>query len=143
MFPLEIQSDITIFNAYEDATEILKHEPTIIKGVFWDGAYSVNLRSKGITTNDRVSIMILFETKAENKEYITPFEFYKLSALEKVNYWTIAKEDLIINQIVNETIDSKKDLIKRYGTDNVFTVTDISINNYGSPNMKHFKIIAK
>lgn len=134
---------MTVYNAYEDSEGIWHFQPTVIHGVFWRNNYREKQAAKGLETTDRVSVMILKETTVEGRRYASPLEFARLPMAEKESYWTLAKEDRFVNQAVTTPISKTSELEKKFGYDNVCMITNVIDNDFGSPRMRHFKVIGK
>jgi len=143
MFPRTIQSDMTIYNAYEDSEGLQQLLSTVIKGVFFQSGHGAHLAEKGVVTTDKVSVVIPKNTEIEGKSYIPSLEFMRLSDEDKLNHWTISNGDKFVNQEITEQILKAKELEKKYGYNNVFTVTEFGFNDFGSESLRHFKIMGR
>lgn len=143
MYPKSIQSEMTIFNIYENFDGLLEFQKTSIRGVFWQGNYGANLTAKGVNTTDRIAVFILKDIEIPNREYLPSYDFLRLPKEQKSLYWTISKGDKLINKIISEEDIKVNELEKKLGLDNVFTVTNYMFNDFGSKRMRHFKIIGR
>ena len=67
--------------------------------------------------------------------FVDGLTYNRLSADEKVNKWTLRKDDIIVKGIVDSQI-SKKDLVSNYPYQ--MTITRVNTNDFGS--LKHWFI---
>ena len=92
--------------------------PAVYEGVFFNARYGADLAARGIKTSDRVKVSILG----------TP---------------DINKGDYIVRGAADVTPSTSVELRELFGYENVFTVTDIADNRFGSEHMRHVAITAK
>ncbi|MGL5765172.1 MAG: DUF6751 family protein [Sarcina sp.] len=119
--------NITIINSYIDENRNTKYAITHLYDVDWQKKEDMSINQvRGIMSADVVSIFITYDVKAsDNKKYISPKLFAKLSDFEKDNYYTLKHNDKIIKGIVDiDTSISPKHLETQY--DNVVDIKSIS-----------------
>lgn len=141
-------SDITIYNkCYDEETQSYsKYKRTYIKGVNIQIDKAVSVGDKGLNTADNVSVYIPFTADFSNKKYIKPKEYDRLSDKDKEYYFTIGKGDIIVKGIIDFDITGRdKNTIKHLNNlyDDVYTITNISTNDFGSLSMQHWEVGAK
>lgn len=134
-------ANMTIYNIIpQKGTAKETYKRTVVKDVFWNESREITTSENGIKKEDIVRIMIPLESlNALKKEYKPPKAW--LSTENKDNYYTFKHKDIIVKGIVKDEITTPKELEQKY--DNVFAITSVSDNRYGSENMHHFFIIAK
>ncbi|WP_373899283.1 DUF6751 family protein [Haloimpatiens sp. FM7315] len=97
-------ADITIYNKYYDfGTDTDKYQRTVIEGVNWQSKRNGTITDKGLLLADST---LIFIDKLDN--YISHKRFNKLSAAERVNYFTLAPGDKIVKGEVDFEITGVK-----------------------------------
>nr|DAL84489.1 MAG TPA: hypothetical protein [Caudoviricetes sp.] len=137
--------DITLYNAfYDKENDITKYIRTYIRGVHIETSLGVKSDGKGSLNNqNECAIYIPFDADLEGKEYISPVHFEQLSEIDRDNYFTFNNDDKIVRGIVDFEITGEignniKTLENNF--DDVFNITSIKKNDYGSKNMRHWKV---
>lgn len=130
---MKTNSFMTIFNRYLDVnTRLDKWQSHLVANVFWDANKSVSV-SSGLEKNEKVSVYLPINTN-DMSNYVDPISFKS----NHVNKWTIQNGDIIVGHIVTDSIDKPSDLEKKYK--DVYTVSSVTENFYGSQNMQHTQI---
>ena len=143
MFNPDIQSDMSLYNLVQTPDGLVGLNPKHLKGIFWNASYQAMLAQKGITTNDRALVFIPASIVVEGRIYTDPEHYLAMDEASREGFWTLQKGDIIINQLVMQTITKTSELTQKYGKDNVFTVTNIAKNFFGQKVMHHFEVIAR
>lgn len=131
---MKTNSSMTIYNKYfNPITRADSWQRHVIYEVFWDSTSGIT-QYKGLIPNDKVTIYIPF-----NSNYMNFFIDPKTFQINHTGYWTIQNGDIIVKGIINDEITKQSELESEYP--NVFNVSSITINNYGSPNMRHIEVI--
>lgn len=143
MLPTQVQSDMTVYNLHETDTGP-KLQPTVLPGIYWDGAYGMTLAQKGVETKDKVFVMIPADVKTKPvRKYIDPEAYKRLSPEKRKKHWTFGKGDKIVNRIVKDSYESVIALEKALGISNVLTVTEDAPKMYGSEQLRHYTVTGR
>lgn len=130
-------AEITIINKHFDETERTdKLYMTTIDKVFWRATRGVVRGTDGDSEEDNAVLLIPFDFTS-SREYIDPKGYQAKSNPEE--YFTLNEGDLI----VEGTLDIDIDLEDLESHSEVYVITNVTINDYGSPNMRHFKVGAR
>lgn len=142
-------ADITIYNKYFDKEEkCTKYKRTYIQGVNYrisDGVSSLSTQ-KGASNNNEIIIYIPFSVYSESKTYLRPKAYEALSDTERDCYYTLNAGDIIIRGIIDfeltgEQGSNLKVLSENY--DDISTVSNVITYDFGSDNLKHWKVVCK
>lgn len=141
-------ADITIYNSYYDKNEGKnKYQRTYLRGVNFQTSNSIkNDRVRGLISDDTVSIYIPFTVDSEDKKYIKPKAFNRLSEYERENYFTFNTTDKIVRDIIDFEITGENGENIAYLDnyyDDVYTITNVTTNDNGSLDMQHWRVGAK
>lgn len=140
-------SDITVYNHYTDkATERTIYKKTVIKDVDWQGQKVSSLNNKVLDTVNTVMIYIPFLSDFQEKQYIKPKAWKRLTADEKDKYFTFSNEDIIVKGICDFEItgDKSQDLKTLENTyDDVVTIISVNTCDTGSPAIQHWEVGCK
>ena len=97
-----INADITLYNKYYDEEDKCnKYKRSYLRGVNYRSSYGTTLSSKSINNNDENIIYIPFSVCSEDKEYIKPKAYEKLSKSEKEHYFTLNSGDIVVKGIID------------------------------------------
>ncbi|WP_018592621.1 DUF6751 family protein [Terrisporobacter glycolicus] len=145
---MKFNENITLYNAYYDKTsDALKYRRTYIRGVSFQGKRALSSASKDLLANDNAyNIYIPFNADIEDKIYVRPKEYEKLSEAEKEKYFTFNNDDKIVKGIIDFELTGRKPNNIAYlenSYDDVVNITSISINDYCSEKLRHWKVGAK
>lgn len=134
-------ADMTIYNIVpQKSTTPETYKRTVIKNVFWNESREISEGENGLKKDDTLRLMIPKESlELVNKKYQRPKEW--LSESNKDKTYTFKNKDIVVKGIIKDDISSPKDLETKY--DEVYCISSVSDNRYGSENMHHFFIIAK
>lgn len=137
--------DITLFNkAFDKETERECYLRTYISDCHFEGELVSKPDSKGLISADKITCFIPHKTKTDNnKSYIEPIHFNKLSFEEKKKFFTIKKGDVIANGKVDFELSSYEEGNKLTDLKLLCEAgTIISVNNYnfGSLNLRHWEV---
>lgn len=138
-------ADITLYNKYYDEEDKCnKYKRSYLRGVNYRSSYGTTTSSKSINNNDENIIYIPFSVYSEDKEYIKPNAYEKLSKSEKEHYFTFNSGDIVVKGIIdfeltNEKGNNLKSLNEFY--DDVSTVNNVKTYDCGSDHMKHWKVV--
>jgi len=129
---IRINSNITIYNKYfNKADRSDSYKKTILYGVFWEETKGSNVLKSGLMSAD--SIKVFIPHNPHKASYQEPKAF-----TGNQSGWTLQREDIIVKGIIADEFVSVADLQKRF--DNVHMITNIDNLDFGSPNMRHFKV---
>lgn len=125
--------DITIFNKKFDKdkrTDIYKR--TVLSKVHFEGVRASNI-DKEVKVNDSLLVIIPFSIDG----YVKPKAYQQLE--DTVDKWTLQEGDIIVKGIVEDDIQSPKDL--RH-LDDVYTINSIETLDYSVTCLNHFEVYA-
>ena len=124
---------VTILNKVEDDDGVMYY-PTIVDKALYVNIDNSKSSLTGIDTGDSVKVTIPFSVGVF-QSFVDGLTYNRLSVDEKVNKWTLRKDDIIVKGIVESPI-SKKDLVSTYPYQ--MTITRVNTNDFGS--LKHWFI---
>lgn len=124
---------VTILNKVEDDDGVMYY-PTIVDKALYVNIDNSKSSLTGIDTGDSVKVTIPFSVGVFHS-FVDGLTYNRLSVDEKVNKWTLRKDDIIVKGIVDSPI-SKKDLVSTYPYQ--MTITRVNTNDFGS--LKHWFI---
>ena len=124
---------VTILNKVEDDDGVMYY-PTIVDKALYVDIDNSKSSLTGIDTGDSVKVTIPFSVGVFDS-FVDGLTYNRLSVDEKVNKWTLRKDDIIVKGIVESPI-SKKDLVSTYPYQ--MTITRVNTNDFGS--LKHWFI---
>lgn len=124
---------VTILNKVEDDDGVMYY-PTIVDKALYVNIDNSKSSLTGIDTGDSVKVTIPFSVGVF-QSFVDGLTYNRLSVDEKVNKWTLRKDDIIVKGIVDSPI-SKKDLVSTYPYQ--MTITRVNTNDFGS--LKHWFI---
>lgn len=141
-------ADITIYNSYYDKTSGMnKYQKTYLRGVNFQTSNTIkNDRVRGFISDNTISIYVPFEVDAGGKKYIKPKAFNRLSDDERKLYFTFNATDKIVRDIIDFEITGEDGHNIAYldnNYDDVYTITNVTINDNGSLDMQHWRVGAK
>lgn len=129
---MNTNADITIYNKYFDKVDRSDaYKKTILYGVFWEDRKGSNVLKSGLTNADAVTIFIPHESHKTTYQEPTAFK-------DNQNGWTLQSGDIIVKGIIDGDFISVADLQKRF--DHVHMITSVDNLDFGSINMRHFKV---
>lgn len=134
-------ADMTLYNVIpQQGTNKEAYKRTVINNVFWNESREISESENGLKKEDTLRLMIPKKSlDFVNKKYQPPKEW--LSGANKDKSYTFKNKDIVVKGIVKDNINSPKDLETKY--DDVYCITSVSDNRYGSEDMHHFFIIGK
>ena len=124
---------VTILNKVEDDDGVMYY-PTIVDKALYVNIDNSKSSLTGIDTGDSVKVTIPFSVGVF-QSFVDGLTYNRLSVDEKVNKWTLRKDDIIVKGVVDSPI-SKKDLVSTYPYQ--MTITRVNTNDFGS--LKHWFI---
>ena len=100
---------MTVYNyIYDTDTERELWNRTVVRGIQWSHNKTDVTVSDGVQTQKKVeSITIDFQKTYENKPYLPPNEYKKLSSEESIRYWTLdpkSGQDVLVLGISDKEI---------------------------------------
>ncbi len=130
---MKTNTSMTIYNKYFNSTirgdSWQRH---VISDVFWDSKRGASY-FKGLTRSDIGAIYIPFWLN-DMRDFVDPIEF----ATSRTGKWTIQNGDIIVKGIVTDEITKQSELETKYS--DVLTISNYTINDFGSSNMQHILI---
>lgn len=130
MFPHKV----TVLNRVEDDDGV-SYIATVLSGVLYVTSRSSSRSTTGSDNKDDVKCTIPFNVSVD-KEFIGKLEYDKLPINEKSKYWTLAKEDVIVKDVVGEDKISLKTLNSKY--ENKMVISFVDTLDFGS--LKHWHV---
>lgn len=124
---------VTILNKVEDDDGVMYYPTVVDKALYVDIDNSKSSLT-GIDTSDSVKVTIPFVVGVFSN-FVDGLTYNRLPVDEKVNKWTLRKDDIIVKGIVDSPI-CKKDLVSTYPYQ--MTITRVNTNDFGS--LKHWFI---
>lgn len=123
--------DISVINKYfNKESKKTEYKVSNVKG-FWSSNDGISINGTQLTKSDGVSARILmFDSR--NDEYQEPSSF-----LKEQKTWTLKPDDYVVKGIVKE-FTTITDILENY--QEAMKITNISIKDYGSEDMRHFVI---
>ena len=130
---MRTNSSMTIYNKYVDPiTRLEKWQRHVINEVFWESSKGSSF-AKGINQNDNVTVYIPLNMNYMTY-YVNPISFRD----NPTGNWTIQTGDIIVKGTVTDSITKQSELEKKYAE--VYNVTKLTPNLFGSSNMHHFQV---
>jgi phage terminase large subunit-like protein len=127
---------MTIYNKYFDTnTRADGWQRHVISDVFWDSNRGTSY-FKGLTRTDRGAIYIPFYLN-DMRNFVDTLEFQA----SRTGKWTIQNGDIIVKGTVTDEITKQSELEKKYS--DVLTISNYTINDFGSSNMQHILIVGE
>lgn len=128
--------NITICNAVVNKAVALDfYYRCFVQNVYWFGRTAVAV-DQGLSEANSTTIRIPL-TATFGKTYVGPLEFDV--AYEKDKFFTLRPGDIIVKGMANEASLTKESLKEKY--DYVITITSVTDNRIGSPNMHHWLVL--
>lgn len=135
---------ITIFNKKYDSTiRDYIYIRTYLIGVNVEKKKAVNVIKSGLENASSGTIYIPIEDlDSEKKEYISPKKYNQLSADEVEKYYTLQNGDIVVNGIIDYTIDENNTITTlKNNYDDVFEI--IVVDNKLKGGLPHWEIALK
>lgn len=118
MFP----HTITVLNKVESDDGVF-YIPTVLRGVLYVTSRSSSRTTIGSEIKDDIKCTIPFKVEV-NKPFISRLDYNKLSDTDKVNYWTLSKEDIIVKDTIIDSQISLKMINSKYEDKMVVSFVD-------------------
>ena len=132
MFP----HTITVLNKVSSDDGVI-YLPTILKGVLYVTSRSSSRTTTGSDNKDDIKCTIPFDVNVEaGKQYIGELAYNKLPIDQKPNYWTLAKEDILVKDIITDSQVALKTINNDYEEKMVVSLVDKL--DFGS--LKHWQV---
>lgn len=131
----------TIYNYYKRPDSKIEYRPTVLSAVHWENNKAVNVIASGLTTADAVNLMIWFDVDAQERKYLKPKEYARLSPDEAYGHWTITQgQDRIVKGTIENAavLDNVKSIVDTY--DDVITVKSADTVDYGPRSAHHWEV---
>ncbi len=138
------EDSITIFNKKYDSTiRDYIYIRTYLMGVNIEKKKAVNVIKSGLENASSGTIYIpTDDLDSENKEYISPKKYNQLSAEEVKKYYTLQSGDIVVNGIIDYTIDENNTITAlKNNYDDVFEI--IVVDNKIKGGLPHWEIALK
>lgn len=140
---------MTVYNYCRDPdTEKEAWNRSVIKGVQWSHNKSEVITSGGVQTESRVEkVTVDFQRPyKDNKPYLPPQEYMKLSDEERTGYWTLnakSGQDIMVLGVSDKEI-SRDYRISELMNDFQYAVTVTAVSdNRNRLRLKHIKAVGK
>lgn len=130
MFP----HTVTVLNKVQSDDGVV-YLPTILKGVLYVTSRSSSKSTTGSDNKDDIKCTIPFKVNVD-KQFISKLAYDKLPDSEKTNYWTLAKDDIIVKDILTESQISLKMINNNY--DEKMVVSFVDTLDFGG--LRHWQI---
>ena len=145
-YPVWWDTTITLYNKYTDPqTHLIRWYRHVISGCFWDNTVSQAVTDTAqILTNDVICRI------RQDIKYKPRHEWINLPNDEMGNYFTIGKDDILLNGEVNDEIDENasghraNDLISKYKSAlDCIVVKRFSDNTGAGRCLPHYHVIGE
>ncbi len=135
---------ITVFNKkYDSNIKDYHYIRTYLMGVNVDKKKAVNVIKSGLENASSGTVIIPIENlESEEKEYISPKKYQKLSSKQLAKYFTLQEGDIIVIGKLNYIVDEKNtitNLKNKY--DDIFEIIVVDDKLKGS--LPHWEIALK
>lgn len=130
MFP----HTITILNKVEDDDGVV-YLPTVLEGVLYVTKWGSSRSVTGREIKDDIKCTIPFKVSIQ-KPFIGKLVYDNLPVDEKVKYWTLSKDDIIVKDIVSEPQLSLKQIDMLY--ESKLLISYVDTNDFGS--IQHWQV---
>ena len=128
------RTNITIYNRkYNSTSRLYEYAYTQISNVTWQYIEKATLTADGMKNADTFIVRIPTESQP-TKTYIDSVGYKALTSVAA--FWTVEKDDIIVQGLVSDTITGIADLKTKY--QNVFKVTSFADNRFGG--IPHWRI---
>lgn len=122
--------DITVVNKFFDKqTKKNTYRVNFVKG-FWSSNEGISISNVELIKNDGLKAIILMSEQG----YVNPNDFQN-----SISGWTLQNDDYLVKGIVS-SVTTIADLKEKY---ECMKITNVSVKDYGSPDMRHFEISGK
>lgn len=141
-------ADITLYNSYYDnESGLSKYKRTYLYDVNFQASNIIkNDRVRGLIEDNSISIYIPFLVDSEDKKYIKPKAYARLSEEEKQKYFTFNINDKVVRGIIDFEITGENDkniaFLESY-YDDVYNISTIVTNDCGDYGMQHWRVGVK
>lgn len=120
--------DITLVNKwFNKETKESEYKISHVKG-FWSSNEGVSISGTQLVKNDGVIVRILMS----EQDYHSPKDFE-----ENGIGWTLKNDDYVVKGLICK-VDTLTKLKSEY--DDVMKITNVSVKDYGSLDMRHFEV---
>lgn len=130
MFP----HTVTVLNKVQSDDGVV-YLPTILSGVLYVTSRSSSKSTTGSDNKDDIKCTIPFKVNVD-KQFISKLAYDKLSDDEKTKYWTLAKDDIIVKDILTESQISLKMINNNY--DEKMVVSFVDTLDFGG--LRHWQV---
>lgn len=130
MFP----HTVTVLNKVQSDDGVV-YLPTILRGVLYVPSRSSSKSTTGSDNKDDIKCTIPFKVNVD-KQFISKLAYDKLSDDEKTKYWTLAKDDIIVKDILTESQISLKMVNNNY--DEKMVVSFVDTLDFGG--LRHWQV---
>ena len=130
MFP----HTVTVLNKVQSDDGVV-YLPTILRGVLYVTSRSSSKSTTGSDNKDDIKCTIPFKVNVD-KQFISKLAYDKLSDDEKTKYWTLAKDDIIVKDILTESQISLKMVNNNY--DEKMVVSFVDTLDFGG--LRHWQV---
>lgn len=135
------EDSITIFNKKYDSQERdNEYFRTVLINVNVEKKKAVNVIKSGLENASSGTIIIPIEyLESDQKEYISPKKYQKLSSEEVIKYFTIQEGDIVVIGEIDYTIDKKNTItLLKKNYDNVFEI--VSVDDKLKGGLPHWEV---
>lgn len=146
---MKTNTDCTVLNAYynEDAEE-WEYRATRLDAVFWNPSKGKNVIQSGLSDADGLKVLIPFQVKSDDKNYVSPQEYAALPPSSVDEHWTLSTGEKNTPDIVIKgagvtgvvMIEQIAALRKKY---ELYAITTVDTKDFGSEFMRHWKVGGK
>lgn len=131
IYPPWWETTITVYNKHEDAqTQVVSWYRKVLSGAFWKYTGNKILVGDTLLETNTTICRVRYDDA-----FLEKYEWEKLSAKDKSNYFTLAPEDIIIKGEVSDIVDEytagsrSSDLISKYKKlQGCITIEQVDIN---------------
>lgn len=138
------EDSITIFNKkYDPKERDNEYFRTVLVDVNVEKKKAVNVIKSGLENASSGTIIIPIEYLESNqKEYISPKKYQKLSSEEVIKYFTLQEGDIVVIGEIDYTIDEKNTItLLKKNYDDVFEI--VSVDDKLKGGLPHWEVAIK
>lgn len=143
-FPNWWNSTITVYNRYEDSlTQLVTWQRFVLTDCFWKVNISTVYSSTKVNKSYTNSIICRIP---QDESYISAYEWKRLDARNRSNYFTLQTGDIVINGEVDDDINEyvkgqrSTDLIEKYKDLGVIRIEIFADNSDETRNIPHYLV---
>lgn len=142
---MKTNCNVTLYNKFiNKTTSKEEYKRTFIQGASWQESEVKTIVNNTLLSADSIKIRIPLNSDFQNKAYIEPKAWSKLEDNVRENYFTFQGGDRIVKGECDYIYSATNLIAKLDGNyDNVATIMNIAINDFGSKALQHYYLGGK